>query len=60
LTVVHTVNLVTRTAGVPVVYFIVFCGYCITSVLSVITALIWMHVWEIQHSSSLLPAEQLL
>lgn len=38
LTVVHTVNLVTRTAGVPVVYFIVFCDYYITSVLSVIKA----------------------
>ncbi len=39
LTVGHTVNLVTRTAGVPVVYCIVLCGYCITSVLSVIASL---------------------
>lgn len=56
LTVVNTVNLVTCTAGVPVVYFIVFCGYYITSVLSVIKALLSMHcVWEILLSSSLLP-----
>lgn len=41
LTVVHTVNLVTCTAGVPVVYFIVFSGYYITSVLSVIKALLY-------------------
>ncbi len=39
LTIGNPVNLVTRTAGVPVVYFIVLCGYCITSLLSVIASL---------------------
>lgn len=46
LTVVHTVNLVTPTASVPAVYFIVFCGYYITNVLSVIKAPLSMHVCE--------------